>query len=234
LFSAGIAADVIITAIWLIVCITIPSIFESFGSDNKKKSSDKNPLEKGESSGLDVLLFKSATPISLGDFSILLVIVVGVIWISQLLAALVPYMPMIIWLTTFVLILAQFKRIKKISGSMVLGNFMIMLFLATNGARSLISRIVEIGPSIFYFALGTVAIHGIVIFGVGRLMRIDSSILSIASQANVGGSASAMAIAGARGYTSLILSGVAVGMLGNAVGNYIGLLVAFMVKALVL
>ena len=53
----------------------------------------------------------------------------------------------------------------------------------------------------------------------------------MASQANVGGPASAVALAGARGYTDRVLPGVAVGLLGYAVGNYSGFLVANLVRS---
>ena len=61
-------------------------------------------------------------------------------------------------------------------------------------------------------------------------MRIEARILAVASQANIGGATSAMALASARGMPNLILSGVAVGMLGNALGNYCGLLIASLVR----
>jgi len=89
-----------------------------------------------------------------------------------------------------------------------------------------IANIVEIGPAVFYFALGTVALHGLVIFGIGSLFRIDLATLAVASQANVGGPASAMALASARGYVDRLLPGVAVGLLGYALGNYCGIAIA--------
>jgi len=52
----------------------------------------------------------------------------------------------------------------------------------------------------------------------------------VASQANVGGAASAMAIAGARGYADRLLPGVAVGLLGYAIGNYTGFAIARLVQ----
>ena len=112
----------------------------------------------------------------------------------------------------------------------MLGNYLLLLFLASNGAKSVIANIIRVGPAIFYFAAGTVAIHGIIIFGIGRLMRLDLGTLAVASQANIGGSASAMALASARGYTDRILPGVAVGLLGYAVGNYLGLGIANLMK----
>ena len=111
-----------------------------------------------------------------------------------------------------------------------MGNYLLLLFLASNGAQSVIANIINVGPAVFYFALGTVTIHGVVIFGVGRMMRIDPGTLAIASQANVGGSASAMAMASARGYADRILPGVAVGLLGYAGGNYLGIVVAKLIK----
>jgi uncharacterized membrane protein len=112
------------------------------------------------------------------------------------------------------------------------GNYLILLFLAGNGAQSVVANIVAVGPAVFYFALITVAFHGAVIFGLGMLLRIDLPTLAVASQANVGGAASAMAIAGARGYADRLLPGVAVGLLGYAIGNYLGFGIAGLVRGL--
>ena len=64
--------------------------------------------------------------------------------------------------------------------------------------------------------------HGLVIFGVGRLLKFDAGTLPVASQANIGGAASAVAIASARGYADKLLPGIAVALAGYAVGNYFG------------
>ena len=96
----------------------------------------------------------------------------------------------------------------------------------------MIANLVAVGPPVFYYAVITVAIHGIVIFGIGRLARIDFATLAVASQANVGGAASAIALAGARGYSNQLLPGVAVGLFGYAVGNYMGFMVAAMMRGI--
>ena len=112
----------------------------------------------------------------------------------------------------------------------MVGNYLVLMFLAANGAQSVVANIVKVGPAVFYFAALTVTIHGIVIFGLGRLLKIDFGTLAVASQSNVGGAASGMAMASARGYTDRILPGVAVGLLGYAVGNYIGFAVATLLR----
>ena len=104
----------------------------------------------------------------------------------------------------------------------MLGNSLLYLFLAGNGAQSLVSEMLAAGPALFLFALITVATHGLVIFGVGRLLKFDAGTLVVASQANIGGAASAVAIATARGYGDKLLPGIAVALAGYAVGNYLG------------
>ncbi|MEM1187838.1 MAG: DUF819 family protein [Pseudomonadota bacterium] len=230
-FTAGVAADVIVTAIWLIVCIAIP---EYFGRRAGEADASSVPgVARNRDTTISNLLHSSGKPVTLWDLAALTFIVMSCLWLADQIAALVPLIPMIIWLTTLALILAQVPAVKGLSGSLVLGNYLLLLFLATNGAISVIARIVEIGPAIFFFALGTVFIHGVIIFGIGIMLRIDSKVIAIASQANVGGASSAMAIAGARGAPQLILPGVAVGLLGTALGNYVGLLVANLIKLVV-
>ena len=175
---------------------------------------------------LERSLYSSGKPAQLIQVAVLGAIAIGTLWFSSLLGSWFSFFPEILWLTTVVLILAQVPAIKRLSGGAMLGNYLILLFLASNGAQSVVANIIKVGPAVLYFALGTVFIHGLVIFGVGRMLKIDPGTLAVASQANVGGPASAMALAGARGYAELFLPGVAVGLLGYAIGNYWGLLVA--------
>jgi uncharacterized membrane protein len=69
------------------------------------------------------------------------------------------------------------------------------------------------------------------VFGVGRLLRIDVASLAVASQAAVGGPSSALAVAVAREWRALVLPGVIVGLLGYAIGNYLGFAVGAIVRS---
>lgn len=231
-FTAGVAADVIVTAIWLIICITVPEYFgKRRSATSSKEDNGLSEEEIQKNKGIAALLHSSGTAVVIMDLALLLSIVMVCLWFSDVMAAFIPKVPSILWLTTMALVLAQLPFVKKISGGLVFGNYLLLLFLATNGAISIVAKIIEIGPSIFYFALGTVLIHGVIIFGVGIMLKIDSKILAIASQANIGGASSAMAIAGARGVPQYILPGVAVGLFGMAIGNYIGLFLANLMRA---
>lgn len=229
LFSAGIAADVIITSIWLVVCLAAPLLLTR---KNNSQPPEKLTSTPNKSYTLEQSLYRSDGSIKIDHIAVLIAIVFGVIWISELLGGLLPAIPEILWLTTLVLITAQVPYIKRISGGAMLGNYLLLLFLACNGAKSVVANIVALGPAVFYFAMGTVALHGVFIFGIGYLFKIDAGTLAVASQANIGGSSSALALASARGYTDRILPGIAVGLLGYAIGNYLGLAVGHIMQAL--
>ena len=233
LFTAAIAADVIVTAIWLLVCLSAPVIFSrkqpDEGSGEIRYGSASSDMSK---STLDHGLYTSERPVRLIHIASLVAIAIGALWISGMLASWFSFFPKVLWLTTIALVLAQIPAVKKLAGSAVLGNYLLLLFLASNGAKSVVANIINVGSAVFFFAAGTVIVHGIFIFGVGRLFRINVITLAVASQANVGGAASAMALASARGYSDHFLPGMAAGLLGYAVGNYFGLGIAAIMKGM--
>ncbi len=235
LFSAATAADVIVTAVWMVACLAVPVLLGRPKQGQGQGQGQETP-SAGESSvegqlTLEHTLQSSVKPVSLSDTAALVAISVGAVWGADQLAGLLPIHE-VLWLTTIVLILAQVPAVKALSGSALFGNYLLLLFLASNGARSVIANLVAVGPPVFYYAIITVALHGVVIFGIGRLARLDFATLAVASQANVGGAASAIALAGARGYTNQLVPGVAVGLLGYAVGNYLGFVVAAMMRGM--
>jgi uncharacterized membrane protein len=265
LFSAGVAADVIITAFWLLACLAAPLVLPASGraarsstprppatpgpATSRTSSTDRftgpragggptahdrradtGAVDAGDDS-LQARLTSSGKPIRLFDAAMLVALTVASIAVSRLLAGWIPAIPTVIWLTSIALLIAQIPTVQALSGSSVLGNYLVLIFLACNGARSVISRIVEVGPEVFYFASGTVLIHGIIIFAIGTLVGIDGGTLAIASQANVGGSASAMAVATARREPDRVLPGIIAGLIGTAIGNYIGFAIGYLVRA---
>ena len=234
LFTAAVAADVILTAMWMVTCLTVPVLLGVGGRTPQSVRSKEASTEDQEDTAptLARALYESGRSVDIGTTAALVATVASALWLSHGLVSLVPALPQVLWLTGLALAIGQVPAIRRLAGSAMLGNYLLLLFLASNGAQSVVANIVRMGPAVFYFAAITVAVHGLVIFGIGKLMGIDLGTLAVASQANVGGSASAMAIASARGYADRLLPGVAVGLLGYAVGNYAGFGMASLVRGL--
>jgi uncharacterized membrane protein len=227
LFAAATAADVIVTALWMAACLVVPVLL---GRSRPPTRSTPADADAPQHATLEHTLQSSVRPVSLVDAAMLVTIAVGAVWASGHLGRLAPILHPVLWLTTIVLLLGQLRAVKALAGSALFGNYLLLLFLASNGARSVVATLVAAGPPVFYYATVTVAVHGVAIFGLGRLARLDWGTLVVASQANVGGPASAIALAGARGYTTQLLPGVAVGLLGYAAGNYLGFAVGALMR----
>jgi uncharacterized membrane protein len=124
------------------------------------------------------------------------------------------------------------KPFREPRGALQLGNLALHFFFVLIGIHSRIDEILSIGMEVFYFTLIVVGVHGLVVFGIGRVARMDIGTLAVASQAAVGGPSSALAVAVSREWRGLVLPGIIIGLLGYAVGNYLGLGVAYALRGL--
>ena len=227
LFSAATVADNIITAIWVIATLALPQVLNKLYPRRKFMDiSDENKTETNNYTS-DT---ESVRPF---DLAFLLLISFTGIRISAWLSSQIPQIPSILWLTTIALILAQFPVVNKLKGHKLLGLLGVYLFLAVIGAYCDVPALLKDGQLaiiLMIFVSILVGVHGIIIYGVGALLKQDWDIVSIASQANVGGSASALALSRSLNRNDLTLPGILVGALGNATGTYWGILVAEFIR----
>ena len=149
---------------------------------------------------------------------------------SEWLGSAVPSVPAILWLTTLALLLGHTPLFRKAPGAMQLGSVGLHFFFVLIGVLSRFSEIAAVGVEVLFFTLIVVGVHGVFVFGVGKLLRLDMGSIAVASQASVGGPSSALAVAVSREWRHLVLPGVVVGLLGYAVGTYLGLGVGYVLR----
>jgi uncharacterized membrane protein len=244
LFVAANAADNVATVLWLVVCLVLPPLLARYwvgvrGPDWREPAAgSREPMTPGATSAPGSRLpaplpFQdSGRSITLWDVSALGLVTFMIIAVSSELGARTPSVPAILWVSTLALIAAQIPAINRLAGGMVVGNYALHLFLAAIGASAGLSEITRSGLGVLWFALLVVTVHGIILYGLGRLAKLDLGVLTVASQATVGGPPTAMAIAATKGWPGLVVPGVAAGLLGYAVGTYLGWIVATLAKGL--
>ena len=128
-------------------------------------------------------------------------------------------------MTTIALVLAQVPAIQRLAGARLLGMFSILVFLAVIGALcdfAALLSIGELGVTLSVFVTVVVLVHGLIVFGVAAALRLDPALASVASQANIGGGSSALALARSLGRADLVLPSILVGSLGTALGTFLG------------
>lgn len=230
LFAAINAADNIITTIWMMLTLILPAIFQRYFPRNRKIAPQFANLSDEE---LKTQLLQPANNISLTDIALLLALGLGTMFISAQAAYYIKGLPAILVLTTLALIFAQLPFVQKLQGSRIIGFLLIMLFLAVVGAYCDINALIKSGAAAGYLLIWVtliVLIHGIIIFATGGLLKQDWDIVSIASNANIGGATSAPVCANSIGRPDLQLPGLLAGSVGNAIGTYLGIMVAEMLK----
>lgn len=225
LFAAATAADNIVTAIWFGATLMLP-LWLSRGREERF-------TEVPGRTASSLPSIHEAPSLRVLDLTALFALGFALIWASERLSAAVPAVPTVLWLTTLALVAGQIPAVKRLSGAMLLGTVALHLFFTLMGISSRVSEIASVGPQVLYLMAIVVGVHGLVLYGLGRLTRLTPGTLSVASQAAIGGPTTAMAMAIARRWPALILPGMAVGLLGYAVGNYLGFGIAYLTRALV-
>jgi uncharacterized membrane protein len=125
-------------------------------------------------------------------------------------------------LLTLILATSFPRQVKRLSGHSEAGNVMMFIFLASVGATADIWQLVAMGPVLFVFASVIIIVHLVILFGAGKLLKLDLAELAMASAVCIGGPSSAPALASAKGWRDLLIPGVLAGTFGYAVGSFVG------------
>jgi uncharacterized membrane protein len=226
-YGGSVVVDNIMTTIWMIATIAAPRILAPLWTRQRSGKVSTNvavPIVDLEAES-EVL-----TPRTL---ALLLFLGGAALWLSNAITAALAEVgftvPSILVITALALILAQIPAVGRLVGVRVLGMYAVYMFLAVVGAFCDVHALAGIGSlglSLLAFVFVIVAVHGAVIFGAARLFKIDLGSAAVASQANIGGSTSALALAKSLGREELILPAILLGALGNAIGTFLGFMVA--------
>lgn len=93
------------------------------------------------------------------------------------------------------------------------GTLFMHIFFATIGASANIATVIKVGPILLLFATIIMTVHLVFILVVGKYTRLSLPELVIASNANIGGATTAVAMAAARRWHALTVPAVLCGTL---------------------
>lgn len=224
-YGGAIVVDNIVTAVWIAATLVLPRLLSVWWRKRRSTAaaSAAAPIVELAAETETVNPGSLALVVALGALALLLSLA-----LSQAFSDAGFGVPAILVITTLALVLAQFRFVNRLVGARALAMFAVYVFLAVIGAfcdlRAL-PQLGTIGVAIFILAVTTVAVHGVVVFGTAWLLRLDLEGAAVASQANVGGATSALALAKSLGREDLLVPGILLGSLGNAIGTFLGFLV---------
>ena len=233
LFVGATAADNVVTGLWLAACVVLPRwIGRHYPAPPPSPGADSAPVPDHAGHDPDLPDDESAHPLfaraSLSTHRLAILVAAGlaIVIASRVVAAVTPGINPVLWLTTLALVTGYVMPSGAKRGALQLGNLALLFFFVVIGIYSRIAEVLAVGVQVLFYALFVVAVHGVLVFLAGRFLRVDIGTLCVASQAAVGGPGSALAVAVAGGWRSLILPGILVGLLGYALGTYAGMGIA--------
>jgi len=220
LFAGTVAVDNVVTTAWMVATLALPRLLAPLWRGVARTSTGDSVTDGGVADDTELV-----HPLDLA--------LLGLLGLFSLYAAdagaRATGIPSILILTAIALIFAQIPAVTRLRGARMLGMFAVYLFLAVIGAFCDIRQLASLGHLgvlLLGFAATLVLVHAVVILGAARLFRFDLDVAAVASQANVGGSTSALALARSLGRADLVLPAVLIGAVGNAVGTFLGFWVA--------
>lgn len=131
----------------------------------------------------------------------------------------------ILYITLLMLVIATAGRrwLKSIAGPELAATLFMYLFFALLGAGADIGAMLGAAPVLFLYVAIIFAVHVVFILVGARICRLNFAEIVIASTACIGGPPISIAYAVLFGWRRLAVPAVATGVLGYALGNFVGI-----------
>ncbi|MCC7006850.1 MAG: DUF819 family protein [Ottowia sp.] len=212
------AGDSVITTLWIVFNIFQGRKF--IGNTSVTKNNDEaDKLLSGSTDVSSLAIAISATfcIVFFADYLALMLpnIFGSKIMLVSLLATLVTFTPLR----------------HRLSGAYVLGSVVLSYFFFACGAISNVVVLFKSATMLVFFPVTVLFFHAIIIFGFAKIFKIKKDIAITASQALIGGPATALTVVIARKW-DYGFETIALGLLGYTIANYIGISTAWILKAL--
>jgi len=132
----------------------------------------------------------------------------------------------ILLITTLGMLGSAVPSLRKTPYSFELGMYLILVFSVTVSSMVNINEMIHASPQLILYIMlvvfGSLILHVI----LARMFKIDADTVLITSTALICSPPFVPVVAGAINNKSLIIPGLSVGIIGYAVGNYLGFIVA--------
>jgi uncharacterized membrane protein len=124
------------------------------------------------------------------------------------------------------------KKIRNTPGTYEVGHYLILVFSLAIGVNADIAKLFSSSSVVFLYVAFTLVVAVLLHILLARIFRIDTDTAIITSTAGIFGPAFIVPVAEGIKNRELIVSGLTCGLVGYAVGNYLGFAVAWLLRVL--
>ncbi len=239
--SALTVADNLLMAVFFFALLAIPSIKFFLSRFTHPYVDEVNAAADNKEGETLASQYWGRKDISLKDIAFSVALAFAIVWVSTELAAflasVIPggnfFMDLLqgllgnkyLMITTITMSLATFAPgfMGSINGAQEIGTFLIYIFLVVIGVPASLTVILTQAPLLLVFTLIIVIINLVISLIFGKIFKFDLEEILLASNANIGGPTTAVAMAIAKGWNRLIGPTMLAGVMGYIIGNYLGI-----------
>lgn len=223
--------DMILSAIYLFFLMIAGQKVFGLILPKFNKSYKENDLEdlNGTDPYWDMLQKEKALPLLKALMFAILIFATGA-GLSFLLPEESQMVVVILTITTLGIAGSFVPAINKIDKTFELGMYFILIFSLVVASMADISKFANISPALFFYV--TLAVFGSLLLHVlfSKIFSIDADTTVITSTALICSPPFVPVIAGALKNKEIIVSGLTVGIIGYAVGNYLGITMGYLLR----
>lgn len=136
-------------------------------------------------------------------------------------------------LTALGMLASLSTKVRNLRGSFTMGEYFLYVFCLAIGSMTDLEKLLSINPQILIYCTVTFIAAVFLHFTLNKLANIDADTAVITNVSAIYGPAFVPPVAKALGNPEIIISGLTCGLVGYGVGNYLGLAVAYIVKAII-
>lgn len=222
------SSDVVLGSIYFIFIITfMKKLLGLFLPDYKSKATKKSSLKIESNNKI------SKRQLALNIIIVLLLgmIILGLAaWISIFIKGKIEELWVILVLTTLGIAVSFIKKIQKLKGSYETAFYLLLIFSLSIGAMADVKELLSKSSDLFVYTTFVMFTSIILHFLLASIFRIDRDTVIITSTAAIYGPAFIGPVANAIKNKEVIVTGITMGLLGYAIGNYIGIGVAMLLR----
>lgn len=122
--------------------------------------------------------------------------------------------------------------VRSLRGSFMLGEYFLYIFCLAIGSMTDPEKLLGVNPQILLYCTLTFVAAIVVHFTLNKLFNVDADTAVITNVSAIYGPPFVPPVAKALGNPEIIISGLTCGLVGYGVGNYLGLAVAYIVRAI--
>jgi len=235
IYGTMIVTDTIIPYAWMGLLILLSAHQERFDRWNHARSDILDDLKRRAAGAAET----ESEPITLRHVVVIFALAAVGTYAAIQLAGLLPVVPRMVSRSAWAIVLAtalglagSFTPAARLErfGASTIGYGLLYFVLASIGARTSLTSLAG-APLMIVVGLVWVLIHGAFILAAGRIFHAPMALMAAASQANMGGTASAPVVAQIY-HAGLAPVGLLLAVFGSIVGTYLGIFCAHICRFL--